>query len=244
MLTYNRADYIALALESALAQTYPNWELIILDDGSTDNTAQIVAGYHDPRIRYIKDTTNKGLFARRHESLSYAQGEFVAILDSDDIWIDPQKLDKQVAYLTDHPDCVVVGTFITLIDNHGATIGATTYFTTDKNIRDHLLIRNQFANSSVLMRKQALDKTAGYRDFAPCEDLELFLQLGQFGTFANLTDYTLAYRTHPGGESSRKVKVARQVLRLVKLHRHTYPGYRRILLKMYLLIILAKLGIK
>lgn len=244
MLTYNRANYIALAINSALAQTYRNFEIIILDDGSTDNTAEVVATYTDPRIRYIKDSTNKGLFARRHESLSHVTGDFVAILDSDDIWTDPKKLEKQLVYMTAHSNCAVVGTFITLIDAKGRAFATNTYHTDDTSIRKHLLGRCQFANSSVVMRTSMLNKTAGYRDFAPSEDLELFLQLGQFGTFANLTDNTLAYRIHPGGESSRKVKVARQVLRLAKPHQHHYPGYFKIVLKMNLLLILAKLGIK
>jgi glycosyltransferase involved in cell wall biosynthesis len=245
MLTYNRAEYIALAIESALTQTYTNWELIIIDDGSTDNTAAIVTTYlRDTRLRYIKDTTNKGLFARRHESLSYPTGTYIAILDSDDIWSDPKKLEKQVAFMESHPECAVVGTFITLIDQHGTEFGKNTYHTDDGAIRRTLLTRNQFANSSTLMRASAVAKTAGYRNFAPCEDLELFLQLGAFGTFANLPEYMLAYRIHPGGESARKVKVARQVLKLAPLHRHAYPGYWKIVMKMNLLIILSKLGLK
>jgi len=245
MLTYNRAPYIALALESALAQTYQNWELIILDDGSTDNTEVIVTPYlNDTRISYKKDSVNKGLFARRHESLSYPTGTYIAILDSDDIWSDPTKLEKQVAFMESHPECAVVGTFITLIDQHGTEFGRNTYYTEDADIRRTLLTRNQFANSSVLMRESAVAKTAGYRNFAPCEDLELFLQLGQFGTFANLSEYMLAYRIHPGGESTRKVKVARCVLALAPFHRHHYPGYWHIVIKMNVLIILAKLGLR
>lgn len=244
MLTYNRANYISLAIDSALAQSYQNWELIVLDDGSTDNTAGIVQKYTDPRIRYIKDSQNRGLFYRRHESLSYVQGDFVAILDSDDIWIDDDKLSKQVAHMREHPDCAVVGTFNKLIDHTGSPIGITTYHTIDPTIRANILIRNQFANSSTLMRTSLLTKTAGYRDFAPTEDLELFLQLGRVGTFANLPDFSLAYRIHPGGESARKAKVAKKVLQVISYHQDAYPGAFRARIKMLLLIVLAKLGLK
>ncbi len=224
MLTYNRAEYIEAAIESALAQTYTNFELIILDDGSTDNTAAIVARFTDPRICYLRSPDNRGLYERRKESLDYVHGSYVAILDSDDIWIDREKLAIQVGYLEQFPDCAVVGTFITLIDEAGRVIGNTSYETSDTSIRSHLLSRNQFANSSVLMRKRFLDKTEGYRNFAPCEDLELFLQLGQFGTFANLPEYMIQYRIHQGGESFRKMRVAKTVARIIRLHRDRYKG--------------------
>ncbi len=243
MLTYNRAAFITEAIRSALNQTYQNIELIILDDGSTDNTAALVAEIHDTRIRYLRDTVNKGLYARRQESLSHVTGDYVAILDSDDYWTDPTKLATQVTHLETNPDCVVVGTFITLIDSTGTPRGKNTYLTTDTAIRNTILWRNQFANSSVLMRRSALLKTAGYQDHAPCEDYELFLQLGLFGTFANLPSYSLAYRIHPGGESARKAKVARQSLRVISRHRTHYPGYYLAAMKLLLLYLLAKLRI-
>ena len=243
MLTYNRANYISLALESAFAQTYQNFEIIILDDGSTDNTESVVASFSDPRIRYIKDTANKGLFFRRHESLSYVRGEYVAILDSDDIWSNPNKVTEQVALLEANHQCAVVGTFITLIDEHGHEIGKNDYCTNDKDIRNIILRRNQFANSSVMMRKSILDKTAGYRDFAPTEDFDLFLQLGRLGTFANLPEYMLAYRVHSGGESARKRKLVPLVLKVIALHKDAYPNYYQAWLKytFYRLLILLKL---
>ena len=241
MLTYNRVTYIREAIESALTQTYKNFELIILDDGSTDTTASVVEQFLDPRIRYIKDTVNKGLYERRKESLSLVRGDYVAILDSDDVWIDSEKIAKQVAFMKNDSTCAVVGTFITLINEHSTKIKDYTYYTSDQDIRAHILERNQFANSSVLMRKKFLDKTAGYRDFAHCEDLELFLQLGSLGTFANLPEVMLHYRVHCGGESTRKVKVARQVLRSIGLHKNKYPGHFKAVLKASLLYVLATL---
>lgn len=240
MLTYNRANYIQLAIQSVLDQTYQNWELLILDDGSTDDTATIVNSYADSRIKYIHDPVNKGLARKRTESLAFPTGEYVAILDSDDIWSDCNKLSAQVAYLQKDPICAVVGTQITLIDTEGIQFGTNAYLLDDTSIRKNILIRNQFAHSSVLMRKSTLDKTSGYRNFAPSEDLDLFLQLGHFGTFANLPETMLAYRIHKKGESALKSKVVRVVLKAVKAHRHEYPNYPLAYLKFSLMLLVAQ----
>jgi glycosyltransferase involved in cell wall biosynthesis len=241
MLTYNRAPYIGAAIESVLAQTYQNYRLVILDDGSTDDTATIVRAYTDPRIVYHKDPQNKGLYRKRAESLAYATGEYVAILDSDDYWTDNTKLEQQVAFMEQHRDCAVVGTFITHINSTGTVTGQNSYHTDDTAIRLAILWRNQFANSSVLIRHSAIKKTTGYVDLAPSEDYELFLQLGLQGKFANIPLYTLAYRIHENSESARKVIHARQILRTIALHRHHYRGALAAYTKYSLYYLLARL---
>ena len=105
-------------------------------------------------------------------------------------------------------------------------------------------MRNYFDTAHTVLRTSHLAKVAGYRDFAPTEDLELFLQLGRVGAFANLPDFSLAYRIHPGGESARKAKVAKKVLQVISYHQDAYPGAFRARIKMLLLIVLAKLGLK
>jgi glycosyltransferase involved in cell wall biosynthesis len=241
MLTYNRANYISEAISSVLAQTYQNWQLIIIDDGSTDNTAELLSKYTDPRIVYIKDTVNKGLLVRRRESLTKATGVYVAILDSDDIWIHKEKLAKQVAILESEPQCAVVGSFIHIINETGSTLATNSYQTTDQEIRKHILVRNQFANSSVLMRKTLLDQTEGYRKFDMAEDFELFLQLGLVGTMANIPEYLIAYRVHTTNISARKRALFLHVLEVIKLHQKNYPRYylawlKFTLYRIYLLI--------
>jgi glycosyltransferase involved in cell wall biosynthesis len=242
MLTHNRADYISLAIESALTQTYQNFELLIIDDGSTDNTAEVVAQFSDPRIKYIKDSVNKGLYARRSESIAHVTGKYMAILDSDDLWTDNEKLALQVAYLEANPTCAVIGTFITIIDEHGHETGKNYYHTTDAEIRNNMLYRNQFANSSVMMRKALLDKTNGYQNLPAGEDFELFLQLGQLGSFANLARQSMAYRVHPGNVSAQKIIVIHSVLKIIEMYKNNYPGYckARLKFKLYGLLILLK----
>lgn len=244
MLTYNRAHFIGEAITSVLAQSYQNWELLILDDGSTDDTAQVVSSYPDTRIRYLRDEVNRGLLYRRREAVKLARGQYLAVLDSDDYWLDKEKLEKQLTIMNNQNSCVVVGTFIKLVNEKGEEIGKNQYQTDDQKIRQNILIRNQFANSSVLISKSAFDKTDGYRDFAPTEDLDLFLQLGRVGTFANLPLYATAYRLHQGGVSSSKIKLLGRVLTVIKGHKDAYPHYFIAWLKFTLYWLVVRLGLK
>jgi len=230
MLTYNRARYIQNAIESVLAQTYKNWELIIIDDGSTDETHTIVEAYADERIHYKKRSKNKGLFARRAESLHGVRGAYVAILDSDDVWSSSGKLATQVTFMEEHSDCAVVGTFIQIIDSHNNPIGKDSYNTNDKTIRNSILIRNQFAHSSVLMRKSMLDATKGYQPTL-AEDLELFLQLGRIGTFANIPEFLTSYRRHDAGTNDYGIDMARALSIILRRNKSMYPRYYAAMLK-------------
>lgn len=99
--SYNTAQYIGETIESVLAQTYTCWEMIIVDDCSTDNTDEVVAGYGDNRIKYYKNLTNSGAAISRNRAIKEARGEWIAFLDSDDIWL-PDKLEKQIRFMKEH----------------------------------------------------------------------------------------------------------------------------------------------
>lgn len=98
MPSYNTADYIADSIKSVISQTYQNWELIIVDDCSTDNTDDIVSYFSDNRIKYMKNKKNMGAAATRNRALREAKGEWIAFLDSDDLWL-PNKLEKQINFM-------------------------------------------------------------------------------------------------------------------------------------------------
>lgn len=98
MPSYNTAGFIADTINSVLKQTYENWELIIVDDCSTDNTDEIVSAFNDERIRYLKNEKNSGAAVSRNKALREAKGKWIAFLDSDDLWL-PQKLEKQIAFM-------------------------------------------------------------------------------------------------------------------------------------------------
>ena len=102
MPAYNAAEFLAIAVNSVLAQSYQDWELIIVDDGSTDRTAEIAAGFQDPRVRLIRKE-NGGEASARNRALEEMEGEYLAFLDSDDLFL-PDHLEKTVHYLEEHPE--------------------------------------------------------------------------------------------------------------------------------------------
>jgi len=223
MLTYNRERYIKIAIKSVLKQSYQNWELIVIDDGSTDNTSEVIAGLNDSRIIYIQHKDNAGLFARRKESLKYATGKYTAILDSDDIWSSPEKLSRQVIFLETNTEHVLIGTNTRVIDENGNFVHEVKFATSDNEIRKKILIRNQYTHSAVLIKTSALKMTPGYIPTL-AEDLNLFLELGKLGKIANLKETLTSHRVHTNSANDYGPLMARAVVRIVKNHKQYYPN--------------------
>ena len=240
MVTHNRGAYICEAIASVLAQTYANWELIIVDDGSTDDTESIVRSFTDPRIRYLRHAENQGVHAVRTEALAAANGAYIAVLDSDDLWQDPRKLETQVAFLEKNPGHAIVGTFIHTIDADGTLLRKGTYHTDDRSIRRSILLRNQFAHSSVLMRADRVRAAGGYQEVPLGEDLDLFLRLGLHGKFANLPISMTSYRVHNAGLSRNGAVMAHSVLGFVRKYRAFYPHALQAYAKSALVMLLAR----
>lgn len=226
--TYNRGNFIREAIESVLAQTFIDWELIIVDDASTDNTKEIIAPYlADPRIKYFRNEKNLNISLTRNRGLQESRGEFVAILDSDDLWCDKEKLSKQVAFLDANPDYGLVGTGVIKIDPTGKEIDKYQNPLSDGEVRRQILSRNTFAHSSVLYRRQiALDLGLYDPALNAIEDYDLWLKIGQKWHFANLPALSLKYRVHSSNISlldrQRLMKIN---LDLVKKNRAFYPNF-------------------
>ena len=121
ILTYNRAGFISEAIKSALEQSFSDWELIIIDDASQDNTREIAEDYakKDSRIKYFRNDEHLRISKSRNKALGLARGEYVAVLDSDDVWSDRDKLKKQYEFLERNKDYVLVGGGVIVIDEFG-----------------------------------------------------------------------------------------------------------------------------
>jgi glycosyltransferase involved in cell wall biosynthesis len=178
--TYNRAYIVGYAIASATTQTYKNVEVIVVDDGSTDKTAEVVAQFGN-KVKYLYKA-NGGVSSARNVGINSCGGELIAFLDSDDEWL-PDKLDKQVNYLSDNPDFGMVLCDCCLIDSNRQNMGRVTRridLPKDGYILNDVLLKPYLIPSSVLIRKEALNDV-GYFDEAlrTAEDMDLFLRISR-----------------------------------------------------------------
>ena len=226
--TYNGAKYVREAIESVLNQSYQDWELIIIDDGSTDNIDEVAGGYvkKDPRITYERNKKNLGLSGNLNKGLLQASGQYIARIDQDDVWIDIDKLKKQIKFLDAHPDCVLVGTGFRMVDESGEHIRDVVPFTDDRSIRGNILSENQFGHATVVFRKKPVIDLGGYNSkIRYGEDYDLWLRLGQKGTLANIRDICMQYRVCNG--MSQKHSRWNQIklhFGLLRRYGSRYPG--------------------
>jgi glycosyltransferase involved in cell wall biosynthesis len=198
LAVYNGDRYLRPAVDSILAQTFTNFELLVIDDGSTDRTLQILRTYEqaDRRVRIVT-RPNRGLTNTLNEGLGLARGKYLARMDADDLCL-PERFAKQVAFLDAHPDCVLLGSRVLVIDSEGMPIREMASETGHDEIDAAHLGRGwPVVHPAVMMRLDALKKIGGYRDeFNTLEDLDLFLRLAEVGKLANLPDVLLHYRQH------------------------------------------------
>jgi glycosyltransferase involved in cell wall biosynthesis len=227
--TWNRAVALGGAIESVVAQSFREWELLVLDDGSTDATPDIVRAWEtrDPRVHYIRNETNLGIQKTLNRGLQLARGRYGARIDDDDAWSDREKLARQVEFLDAHPDHVLVGTGVVVVDEHGAPLTRYLLPETDSAIRGRLLMKNCFVHSTVLFRTGAVRSLGGYSEeqrHRHVEDYELWLRLGAIGKLANLPLYAVRFALAPGTLSSRnKIEQFKKDIALVRAYRGRYP---------------------
>ena len=154
--TFNRERTITQAVESVLAQSYPNWELIIIDDGSRDSTREKLAGYlDDSRIQYHFQE-NQGQSIARNLALHYARGELVCFLDSDDLWV-PEKLERQVALMEAHPEVDVLHSDEIMIDEQGRELSRKNMRRYSGRIARQMLVDNSVSINTVMARRKCFD---------------------------------------------------------------------------------------
>ncbi len=228
---YNSAHLIARAIESVLAQSFHDWELLIIDDGSTDGTGAVAESYAatQPRVKVITNPGNKGVQYTLARGLQAAEGDYVARIDADDLWCSPDKLERQVDFLTQNPTCVLVGTGAIIVSDDERELLRFIPPTSDAEIRHRLLLKNCFMHSSVLFKKDAALSVGGYEQTEAVlhiEDYDLWLKLGTVGELANLASYDIFFTSLPTTVSARnRLAQFKRTIALIARYRKKYPRY-------------------
>lgn len=195
MPVFNAEKYIEDAIDSLLAQTFTNFELIIINDGSTDYSESLIFRYRDKRIRYIRHSANLGLIAALNEGIRHASGEFIARLDADDV-ANPNRLFKQVQFLLRNPDHSICGSSYQVINAKGQKLYNVSLPTSDRQIRTLLFFGNCICHSSVMFRTSSLDKELYRSTYTLCEDYDLWRRLIEWNKVAVLPEPLINYRLH------------------------------------------------
>ena len=194
MPVYNVEQYVGLAIESILNQTFRDIELILINDGSTDRTGEIAQSYHDARIRYISNSRNLGLVASLNLGLEIAGSEIIARMDGDDISM-PNRLEKQYQFLFDHQDVGAVGSAVQIVDQNSRPIRIWKFPSDPAMLLWTMIFSNPMAHPSVVMRKSLVQHVGGYRDYA-AEDIDLWERLSKVTLITNLPFVLLRIRKH------------------------------------------------
>lgn len=212
---YNQALYIAQAIQSVLEQTYPHFELIVVDDGSTDETPGILAVLHDPRIHIVRQP-NAGLSAARNRGLRESSAPLVTFLDSDDYFL-ADKLEVMVRFLQDHPDVGLVAGEVKYINNSGKTIREPVEVPT-KLALPELLCENPICVSGILLRRMWLERVGVFDEsLRACEDWDLWLRLLAAGCVMAWVDHpVVAYRIHSNQMTRQSDRMRKAILTVLE----------------------------
>ena len=194
---FNRQQFIGEALDSVLNQSLTDFEVVVVDDASTDNSVACVQVYNDDRIRLISNEFNKGISASRNLGIAQANGKYIAFLDSDDR-ATPDRLKKQMAFLEANPDHAAVGGWLRWIDENGYTIGKTKRKAAHSNqIAAEMLFRSGIENSAAMGRTSILQAYPHRDSYGRAVDYDLWARLSADYKLATLSDVLLERRKHP-----------------------------------------------
>lgn len=221
MPVYNGRRYLAEAMDSILAQTFGDFEFICVDDGSTDDSLAILSDYarRDARVRIVS-RANTGVWKALNDGIEVSHGRLIARMDADDVSM-PNRFEKQVTFLNEHPDVVAVGCSVLIIDAEGAPLREMPNpprWTHEEIDTAHLTGGGQvFYHPALIFRREALKTIGMYRQWPAAQDLDLFLRLAEIGRLANVRDVLLKYRQHMGSvghaKMAKQLETCREIVR-------------------------------
>lgn len=228
MPAYNAQKYIAIAIKSILEQTFSDFEFIIIDDGSSDETPFIIEEYakRDSRIVFLQNSQNLKISQALNQGLEIANGEFIARMDADD-WSYPERLEVQLDFMMAHPEVVICGANIEVCDQNLNILNSRTYPRTNSQIRKRIFKINPFAHSVTFYRTEIAKNAGGYdANFNLAEDYDLYFRMGKYGEFANIPKILLKLRTHPQSLSAQQISTQSRLNFNVRLKAIKTYGYK------------------
>ena len=194
MPVYNGEATLAAAIDSILAQSFKDFELVIVDDGSTDRIAAVLNRYTDPRIKLLINEKNIGLTRSLNRATCASAGQYIARQDADDVSM-PERLQKQISFMRANPDVALLGTSRATLDSNGRTVGVK--ILPEAPDYGRLLRSNCFVHGSIMVRRAILDETGGYNeDFKMSQDYELWLRIAKTHRVMNLQEPLYGVRRH------------------------------------------------
>jgi glycosyltransferase involved in cell wall biosynthesis len=221
--TYNRGMYIKKAIDSVLNQSFKDFELIIINDASTDNTLDIIKNYNDERIKIINNEENIGFVKSLNKAIGFSKGKYIARIDDDDFWLDKNKLEKQVNFLESNSEYVLVGGCGIRINSSYEKLGDIKVPEKDKDIRKLMLITSPFIHGSVLFRNGLCE----YDDslyFA--QDSDMWAKLGKLGKMYNFQESFISFLEHKDNRTSKRNHYHLLLKQKIRIrHRKDYPNF-------------------
>jgi len=218
MPVYNVEYFVASAIQSVLEQTYQDFELIIINDGSTDGSKTVINSFTDKRISYFENEINSGIVYSRNKGLKMAKGKFVGMFDADDI-AHREKFEKQIAFLEKNPEFGMVGSWAKFIDAEGKHIPSGWKLKAKPEaIPAIMLFKNYFVQSAVLYRRECISNYKFQDGFDILEDYLMWYEILKKYKVWNLQEYLIKYRIHEGGVTKKyqleKEEKEREVFRI------------------------------
>lgn len=225
---YKGEKWISEALESILRQTYSDWELIVTDDGSADKTIEIIQAFcqkyqvSNDRIRVVADGEHRGIAARLNQMVRMAQGKIFARMDADDVMM-PERLEKQLKFLKEHPEADVIGCAAVVIDKEGRECG----------VRDNLPEGEEYRRVERLIHPTLMGRTEWFLEhpyderYSGCEDYELWLRVRKEATLLQMAEPLICYRDRMQYSISHCWRERWTGIRLIWNERHLFSSTPR-----------------
>jgi len=219
MPVYNGEAYIREAIESILNQTFKDFEFLVIDDGSTDKSADIIKSYKDNRIRFVRNETNLGLIKTLNKGIDMANGEYIARMDDDDISL-PKRLGKQRDFMQKNPEIGIVGSWIKLIGEQGRQGGRVIkYLSNPEEIKANLLFLTSLIHPSIMMRKNLIKENNLYYNsgYKHAEDYELWVRASKYFPISNIKEVLLLHRKYRKSVSETNSTAQKEKAEIIRI---------------------------